>query len=71
MLEKETNLNQKIADILGEKTYRIQKTRELTSSFTLKELGEVLRYLSDMDLKIKTSDADGNFLVELFILKFT
>lgn len=71
LLEKETNLNQKIADILGEKPYRIQKTRELTSAFTLKELGEVLRYLSDMDLKIKTSDVDGNFLVELFILKFT
>lgn len=69
ILEKRTNLNQEIADILGEKPYRIQKTRELTRYYSERELRDVLRKLADMDLKIKSSDVDGNFLVELFILE--
>ena len=69
ILEKRTNLNQEIADILGEKPYRIQKTRELTRYYSEQELRTILRKLADMDLKIKSSDVDGNFLIELFILE--
>lgn len=69
ILEKRTNLNQEIADTLGEKPYRIQKTRELTRYYSEQELRDILRKLADMDLKIKSSDVDGNFLVELFILE--
>ena len=69
VLESTTRSNQEIADKLGEKPYRIQKTRELTRYYSLQELRDILRSLSDMDLKIKTTDVDGNFLVELFILK--
>lgn len=69
ILEKRTNLSQEIADTLGEKPYRIQKTRELTRYYSEQELRDVLRKLADMDLKIKSSDVDGNFLVELFILE--
>ncbi len=69
ILEKRTNLNQEIADILGEKPYRIQKTRELTRYYNDQELRDILKQLADMDLKIKSSDVDGNFLVELFILE--
>lgn len=71
ILEKRTNLNQEIADILGEKTYRIQKTRELTRYYSAEELRNMLKKLADMDLKIKSSDVDGNFLIELFILENT
>lgn len=71
ILEKRTNLNQEIADILGEKPYRIQKTRELTRYYSEQELRTILRKLADMDLKIKSSDVDGNFLIELFILEQT
>ena len=69
IIEKKTRLNQEIADILGEKVYRIQKTRELTRYYCESELRSILRTLADMDLKIKSSDVDGNFLIELFILK--
>lgn len=71
ILEKRTGLNQEIADILGEKPYRIQKTRELTKYYSEQELRNILRSLSDMDFKIKTTDVDGNFLIELFILENT
>ena len=60
-----------MADILGEKPYRIQKTKELTKYYSEQELRGILRRLADMDLKIKTTDVDGNFLVELFILENT
>ena len=56
---------------LGEKPYRIQKTRELTRYYSEQELRTILRKLADMDLKIKSSDVDGNFLIELFILEQT
>lgn len=69
ILEKRTNLNQEIADILGEKPYRIQKTRELTRYYSVEELRNMLKKLADMDLKIKSSDVDGQFLIELFILE--
>ena len=71
LLENERKTNQQIADFLGEKPYRIQKTRELTRYYSLKELGVILRKLSDMDLKMKSTDVDGEFLVELFILENT
>ena len=71
LLENERKTNQQIADLLGEKPYRIQKTRELTRYYSLKELGVILRKLSDMDLKMKSTDVDGEFLVELFILENT
>ena len=71
VLEKKTRLNQEMADILGEKPYRIQKTKELTKYYSEQELRGILRRLADMDLKIKTTDVDGTFLVELFILENT
>lgn len=71
ILSKKMKLNQEIADILGEKPYRIQKTKELIRYYSEQELRDILRMLADMDLKIKSSDVDGNFLVELFILKYT
>lgn len=69
ILEKRGLSNNEIASMLGEKPYRIQKTRELTNYYSEQELRIILRKLADMDLKIKTSDVDGNFLIELFILE--
>lgn len=69
ILEKRRLSNNEIASMLGEKPYRIQKTRELTTYYSDQELRTILRRLADMDLKIKTTDVDGKFLIELFILE--
>ena len=69
VLEEKMRLNQEIADTLGEKPYRIQKTRELTRYYSKEELRDIFRKLADIDLKIKTTDVDGSFLIELFILE--
>lgn len=69
VLEEKMRQNQEIADTLGEKPYRIQKTRELTRYYSKEELRAIFRRLADIDLKIKTTDVDGSFLIELFILE--
>lgn len=69
ILQKENLSNDEIAKILGEKSsYRISKTKELTPYYSEHELLEILRKLADIDVQIKSSDVDGKFLIELFIL---
>lgn len=69
VLQKEKLSNEEIARRLSEKSsYRISKTKELTQYYSEGELLSLLRGLADIDLKIKTSDVDGKFLIELFIL---
>ena len=68
LLEERNLRDKEIADILGEKEFRIKKTRELTRLYSKNELLDLMRKLSDMDYRIKTDDVDGNSLVELFII---
>lgn len=68
-LEKEHLSDIEIAKVLEEKSdYRIKKTRELTRMYSDEDLLKCMQELSDMDYKIKTTDVDGNSLMELFIL---
>lgn len=61
--------NDDMAKALNERSsYRIGKTRELTRYYSENELLKLMIALEDMDLKVKTSDVDPNFLLELFIL---
>ena len=64
------NLNDKeIANMLEEKSdYRIKKTRELVAYYTEEELLDLMKKLSDMDYRIKTTDVDSNDELENFIL---
>ena len=69
LFENDRLSDKEIAEQLGEKSdYRIKKTRELTRLYTKDELLKLMQKLSDMDLKIKTTDVDPNTLIELFIL---
>jgi DNA polymerase-3 subunit delta len=69
LLEKKRLSDREIAAILEEKSdYRIKKTRELTRLYSEEELLQLMQKLSDIDLKIKTSEVDGNSLIELFII---
>lgn len=67
-LEEKNMRNNEIAQTLNEKPFRIQKTAELTRYYTLRELRELMIKLQKIDIQIKTTDIDPNFLIELFIL---
>ena len=69
LLEKEKLTDRQIANILEEKSdYRITKTRELTKLYSEESLLRLLQELSDIDLKMKTTDVDANALLEMFII---
>ncbi len=69
VLDKKRLSNEEIASTLKEKSsYRIKKTQELINYYTEDELLALMQKLADIDLKIKTTDVDGRFLIELFIL---
>lgn len=69
LLERRNLSDREIANMLGERSdYRITKTRELTRYYSESELLDLMQKLSDIDLKIKTNDIDGNSLIELFII---
>ena len=69
LLEKNNLSDKEIANTLEEKSdYRIRKTRELTRLYSEEDLLSLMKRLSDMDYKIKTTDVDGKNLLELFII---
>ena len=69
ILSKRNLRDKDIADILEEKSdYRIKKTREIINMYTEEELLNLMKKLSDIDLKIKTVDTNPNNEIELFII---
>ncbi len=68
LLEEKSMRDKEIAEVLGEKEFRIKKTRELTRLYSKNELLKLMQELSNMDYRLKTEDIDGNNLIELFIL---
>ena len=66
---KRRNLStNEIATVLSEKPYRISKTLELIHYYSEDELLKLMQKISDMDIKVKSTDIDAKFLIELFIL---
>jgi len=60
--------DKEISEMLGEKEFRIKKTKEVTRLYSEKELLKLMIDLSDIDLKCKSSDVDPNYLIEMFLL---
>ena len=70
ILSKRNMSSNEIASVLAEKPYRITKTLELTKYYSEAELLSLMQRLANIDLKMKTSDVDNKFLIELFILNY-
>lgn len=68
ILEERNMSDREIASILGEKEFRIKKTRELTRLYSRDELNKLIITLSDIDLKMKTTDIDPKHLIQMFII---
>lgn len=68
VLDRRRTSNAEAAKILNTKEYRIMKTKELTRYYTEKEILNLIIKLSDIDLKIKTTNSDPNLLLQVFIL---
>lgn len=67
-LENNKLSDKEMADLLGEKEFRVKKTREITRLYSERELLKLMIDLSDIDLKCKSSDVDPNYLIEVFLL---
>lgn len=68
ILEERNMSDREIASTLGEKEFRIKKTRELTRLYSRYELNKLIITLSDIDLKMKTTDIDPKHLIQMFII---
>ena len=68
LLSKKQMSDKDIANMLEEKEFRIKKTRELIYLYSEEEIRDIIQKLSDMDLKIKTTDTSSKNELEMFIL---
>ena len=57
-----------MASILEVHPFRVKKTLELVRYYTLKEIGKLLKNLSDIDFKIKSGVYENNIIIDLLIL---
>lgn len=71
ILSKRRLSDKEIGNILGEKEFRIKKTRELLPFYTDLECRTMIQKLADIDYHIKTTDTDPNREIELFIINYT
>ena len=68
LLEKLSD--KEIAEKLEENDFRIKRTRELTRFYSEKELLRLMQEISDLDFKMKSTYANPNDLIEMFILNY-
>ncbi len=69
ILSKKNLSSEEIRLALNEKSvYRINKTKEFITNYQEEQLLSLMRQLSDLDFKMKTTDASSKHLLELFIL---
>ena len=68
LLVKKHLSDKEIGDMLGEKEFRIKKIRELIAYYSEEDCLSFMKKLSDIDLKIKSTDTDSNRELELFLL---
>lgn len=57
-----------ISSILNQHPYRIEKTMELLSSSSMKDISKLIKNLSDLDYKIKSGQLDINGALFIYII---
>lgn len=57
-----------MAKTLGEKEFRVKKTMELIGLYSKDEILDLMMRLSEIDLRIKTTDTNPDTEIELFII---
>ena len=68
VLNKRNISNNDIASVLEVHPFRVKKTLELVRYYTLKEIREIIKNLSDIDFKIKSGVYENNIIIDLLIL---
>lgn len=68
VLTKNNISSKDMADILEVHPFRVKKTLELTSFYTLKEIKEFILKLNDIDYKIKSGAYENNIVIDLLLL---
>lgn len=68
VLTKNNMSSKDMADILEVHPFRVKKTLELTSFYTLKEIKEFILKLNDIDYKIKSGAYENNIVIDLLLL---
>lgn len=68
ILNRRNISNNDIASVLEVHPFRVKKTLELVRYYTLKEIREMIKNLSDIDFKIKSGVYENNIIIDLLIL---
>ena len=68
VLNRRNISNNDIASVLEVHPFRVKKTLELVRYYTLKEIREIIKNLSDIDFKIKSGVYENNIIIDLLIL---
>ena len=68
LLDDRNMTNKQIADMIQAKEFRVKKTKELIGLYSIEEIKKIIIKLSDIDLKIKTTDTNPNTEIILFII---
>ena len=69
ILQKAEYTPSSIMNIMEIKNYEFTKISNFQKNFELEELKEIYSFMEDIDLKLKSTDLDQMFLMELLIIK--
>lgn len=67
ILEEKYN-KKEISEIINKKEFYVEKQMQLTRLYNLNDIGELIKKLQDIDIKMKSTDLDYDMLIEMYII---